>query len=267
MRAASSSRMPSSPAARAQSRTSPKAKAVWSCSPIRIGCVSFGTHSRDARRPPLSALERLPAPRAQRSRLAGRPTPAARRRAGAARRDRTAARTTPVPSPVEVRHLAGDVLRRQALRQRRPRLGGERRVGEQPREPRQQPVPVDRRVPVVAAVERRRQLPRRLRRRRPPGARGRSCSGTPGARRRAPARRAARRRPGRDRGRRKPRRWRRREPAARRRRRARGRGRAGRRGCGSGRSCADVTRGHPAWRLHLRSNPPDRASSPGLRGH
>ena len=42
------------------------------------------------------------------------------------------------------------------------RVVGKRRVGKRAREPRQQPVPVHRRMPVVAAVERRRQLVRRL---------------------------------------------------------------------------------------------------------
>ena len=65
------------------------------------------------------------------------------------------------PLPLEVLDLAGDPLRRQALGQRRLGACGEGGVREGPCEPGQEPVPVDRGVPVVAAVERRGELPRR----------------------------------------------------------------------------------------------------------
>ena len=61
----------------------------------------------------------------------------------------------------QVRDLLGHVPGGDALSQRLPRLRRERRVGERASQARQQPVAVHRRVPVVAAVERRRQLARR----------------------------------------------------------------------------------------------------------
>ena len=66
------------------------------------------------------------------------------------------------PFPLHVLHLGREVRRRQALIQGGPRLGGERRVGEAPRQTREQPVPVHGRVPVVAAVEGRGEDARRL---------------------------------------------------------------------------------------------------------
>ena len=62
--------------------------------------------------------------------------------------------------------------------QRRRALGRERRLGKRARQPREQPVPVHRRVPVVAAVEGRRELARRLASRSPLSTWG-SCSDTP----------------------------------------------------------------------------------------
>jgi hypothetical protein len=53
------------------------------------------------------------------------------------------------------------VLAREAAAERRARVRRERRVREEPGEPHQRPVSVDRRVPVEAAEERRRQLARR----------------------------------------------------------------------------------------------------------
>ncbi len=135
------------------------ANAVLLCSPVRIGWSSLGSHA---------------AMRARRPRV----------RAAGARRDHSRAcgivpflqlggqlqqpgqAVGPLEAAAAVRgqvlHLLRDVGRRQALRHRAPRVRRERRLRKQARQPHQQPVPVDRGVPVVAAVERRSQFARRL---------------------------------------------------------------------------------------------------------
>ena len=82
---------------RAQSRIRPNAKAVWSCSPIRIGFDSLGSQS--FRRAAAASLERLERRRPSSLRLRVVPLRAARRRAAAARRDRRAARSWRGPAP------------------------------------------------------------------------------------------------------------------------------------------------------------------------
>ncbi len=94
----------------------------------------------------------------------------------------------------EVFDFAGDVLRRQAHRERGACVLRERRLREAAQQPHEQPMPVHGGMPVVAAVERRRQLARRSR----VGIalrRARSCWDIPGAGRSARAVRSGPRQP------------------------------------------------------------------------
>ena len=62
---------------------------------------------------------------------------------------------------IQVAHLRGDIRRGDALVECRSRAGGKRRVSVEARDARQEPVAVHGRMPVVAPVERGRQLARR----------------------------------------------------------------------------------------------------------
>ena len=211
MRASSRSSMPASLARSAQSWISPKANAVWECSPTRMGWVSHRQPRPELRRgDELEGLQRGPPP--PRRRVV--PLAQLGRELQQPRRPVRPLEAGP-PRPLEVAHLGRDVLHGQAAVERGAGRRREVGVGIQPRQTGEQPLPVHRRVPVEAPEERRRQTRAAGARRRRRSGRGRSCWGIRGARTRGPAVRTAppparrpapvaRRRPGRRRPRAAP---------------------------------------------------------------
>ncbi len=151
--------MAASPEARAQSRTSPNANAVCACSPSRIGYASFGIQSASLRAAARSSGSSVFAqalasgssqPRSSAESCRSHARPYGRSNVARPGAERYAT------SPATFSGVNDALERRAGPRRERGRR-------ERPGEPREQPVPVHGRVPVVAAVEDRRQDARRLR--------------------------------------------------------------------------------------------------------
>ena len=134
------------------------AKAVLLCSPVRIGCSSFGSHE-EIRAVTACSRGRERGGPLTRFRVAGfLQLRCQLQQPGQAVGPLEASAS----GVVEILHFLCDVGGRETLRQGAASLGRERRLRKHADQPDQQPVRVNARVPVIAPVKRRRQFAGRL---------------------------------------------------------------------------------------------------------